>query len=66
MLALISQSERRATFPFGHGRAHRLSDGRTLIDSFHCSRYNTNTGRLTTEMFEDAMSKAKAAITAEG
>ncbi len=40
--------------PFGHGRRHDLArDGRalTLFDSYHCSRYNTNTGVLTTEMF---------------
>ena len=32
----------------------------TLISSYHCSRYNTNTGVLTTEMFEDVVGKAKA------
>lgn len=37
--------------PFAHGARHQL-DGITLFDSYHCSRYNTNTGRLTTEMFE--------------
>ncbi|WP_425062852.1 uracil-DNA glycosylase [Pyruvatibacter mobilis] len=37
--------------PFAHGARHEL-DGVTLFDSYHCSRYNTNTGRLTTEMFE--------------
>ncbi|WP_421950602.1 uracil-DNA glycosylase [Pelagibacterium sp.] len=63
---LSALGERRAAFPFGHARQHALTDGRVLIDSFHCSRYNTNTGRLTTEMFEDAMGKAKAAIAAEG
>lgn len=38
-------------FPFGHGNRHGF-DGLTLFDSYHCSRYNTNTGVLTTEMFE--------------
>ena len=38
--------------PFGHGNVHRLHTGPVLIDSYHCSRYNTNTGRLTTPMFE--------------
>ena len=42
----------RAHFPFAHGRIHDLPDGLALADSYHCSRYNTNTGRLTPEMFE--------------
>jgi len=33
-------------------RLHALDGGLLLADSYHCSRYNTNTGRLTTEMFE--------------
>ncbi|MET0241712.1 MAG: uracil-DNA glycosylase [Sphingobium sp.] len=37
---------------FAHLAEHRMPDGRILIDSYHCSRYNQNTGRLTTEMFE--------------
>jgi uracil-DNA glycosylase len=40
-----------SAYPFIHGRRHRLPTGLTLADSYHCSRYNTNTGRLTTEMF---------------
>ena len=43
---------RKAAYPFAHARAHKLADHLTLFDSYHCSRYNTNTGRLTTEMFE--------------
>ncbi|MBT7355269.1 MAG: uracil-DNA glycosylase, partial [Rhodospirillaceae bacterium] len=34
------------------GAQHPLNDGLILINSYHCSRYNTNTGRLTTPMFE--------------
>jgi len=37
---------------FRHGEVHELPDGLLLADSYHVSRYNTNTGRLTTEMFE--------------
>jgi uracil-DNA glycosylase family 4 len=42
--------ERAAARKFGHGARHDLG-GITLVDSYHCSRYNTNTGRLTPEMF---------------
>jgi uracil-DNA glycosylase family 4 len=44
--------ERVAAYPFGHGAVHRVG-GVALFSSYHCSRYNTNTGRLTTEMFVD-------------
>jgi uracil-DNA glycosylase family 4 len=42
---------RRAAFPFAHGAKHDVRAGLALFDSFHCSRYNTNTGKLTPEMF---------------
>ncbi len=38
--------------PFGHGARHDLGGDLCLYDSYHCSRYNTNTGRLTVAMFE--------------
>ncbi|WP_235890355.1 uracil-DNA glycosylase [Sandaracinobacter neustonicus] len=47
--------------PFGHGAVHRLHTGYTLVDSYHCSRYNQNTGRLTGEMFREAVKAAIAA-----
>jgi uracil-DNA glycosylase family 4 len=46
-------------YPFIHGRLHTLPDGRTLADSYHCSRYNTNTRRLTTEMFHDVFASVR-------
>ena len=49
---LAALKQRRAAFPFAHGARHQLDNGMLLADSYHCSRYNTNTGRLTTEMFE--------------
>ena len=48
---LAALQKRKAAFPFAHGRRHELSDRFALYDSFHCSRYNTNTGLLTAEMF---------------
>lgn len=45
---------------FGHLAEHRVPDGRILIDSYHCSRYNQNTGRLTAEMFEAVFARALA------
>lgn len=50
---LSTYGEKKSAFKFGHNQVHQLSNGLLLIDSYHCSRYNTNTGRLTTEMFED-------------
>jgi len=39
---------------FAHGAVHELARGIALVDSYHCSRYNTNTGRLTEAMFHQA------------
>lgn len=45
---------------FGHLAEHVMPDGRVLIDSYHCSRYNQNTGRLSTAMFEAVFARAVA------
>ena len=59
---LSALGERRALYPFGHGVEHTLGNGARLFDSYHCSRYNTNTGVLTEAMFEDVIGRAAAAI----
>jgi len=50
---LTTLGQRRAAYPFGHNVEHALPGGPVLVASYHCSRYNTNTRRLTTSMFED-------------
>jgi uracil-DNA glycosylase len=49
---LAAKGLRRAAYPFTHGAMHELPGEMLLADSYHCSRLNTNTGTLTTEMFE--------------
>jgi uracil-DNA glycosylase len=48
-----------AQFRFAHGAEHELGEGRVLLDSYHCSRYNTQTRRLTKDMFESVILRAK-------
>jgi uracil-DNA glycosylase len=55
---LKAVGQKRSTAKFGHGSEFRLPDGRHLVDSYHCSRYNTNTRRLTTEMFQTVLKRA--------
>jgi uracil-DNA glycosylase len=52
-------SLRQAGYPFGHAAEHRLRPGVMLLDSYHCSRYNTNTRRLTDTMFRSVFGRAK-------
>ena len=55
---LMASGLKRSAFPFGHGSEHRLGETRCLIDSYHCSRYNTSTGVLTEPMFKKVVSRA--------
>lgn len=57
--ALRTLGLRLAEYKFGHGAEFRLPGGQWLIDSYHCSRYNTNTRRLTEDMFADVFKRAK-------
>jgi uracil-DNA glycosylase family 4 len=59
---LAALGYRQSAFKFAHGAAHPIeTDGRPLLlaDSYHCSRYNTNTGRLTPAMFEDVFAAVR-------
>jgi uracil-DNA glycosylase family 4 len=65
--AIRALGEPLARFPFGHGREHAvLQSGRTLalFDSYHCSRYNTNTGVLTPDMFRTVIARIRAYLDA--
>jgi uracil-DNA glycosylase len=55
---------RMADFPFAHGAEYRLDNEHTVLASYHCSRLNTNTGKLTRPMFEDVFRRARALIDA--
>jgi uracil-DNA glycosylase family 4 len=60
---IVASGARRSQFPFGHGRAHAIG-ALTLFDSYHCSRYNTNTGVLTTQMFRDVFAQVRKLLDA--
>ena len=55
---LIARGLKRREYPFAHGREHALEGARYLLDSYHCSRYNTSTGRLTAVMFSAVVARA--------
>jgi uracil-DNA glycosylase family 4 len=57
--AAVALEVRRSQVPFAHGAAHEIGRVR-LFDSYHCSRYNTNTGVLTTEMFRSVFAQVRA------
>ena len=50
---------KQSQFAFGHALTHDLRGGLQLVDSYHCSRYNTQTRRLTPGMFREAVGRAK-------
>ena len=53
---------KRSAHRFAHGARAELPGGLVLYDSYHCSRLNTNTGRLTTSMFEDLLAEVAASL----
>ncbi len=58
---LRAQGVKLSAFKFGHGARHALPGGLVLADSYHVSRYNTSTRRLTTEMFQRVVTELVAA-----
>ena len=60
---LRARGLRASHVAFGHGAVHALPDGLVLVDSYHVSRLNTNTGRLTTAMFEAVIADIVARLT---
>ena len=60
--ALAVKGLRRAAYPFSHGAMHELPEGLVLADSYHCSRLNTNTGKLTVAMFEAVIAAIAARL----
>ena len=60
---LRARGLRASHVPFTHGAVHALPDGLLLVDSYHVSRLNTNTGRLTTAMFEAVIADIVARLT---
>ncbi|MBA2125269.1 uracil-DNA glycosylase [Hyphomicrobium methylovorum] len=59
---LTTLGKRKALFPFAHGSRHQLEPNLAMFDSFHCSRYNTNTGRLTREMFRSVFAAIRGEL----
>ena len=51
-----------AEYKFGHAAEHKLPGDVILLDSYHCSRYNTQTRRLTEEMFDAVFRRATALL----
>ncbi len=60
---LTTLGARKSLYPFRHGAFHEI-DGVIVADSYHCSRYNTNTGRLTEAMFEDVFAELRDRLAA--
>jgi uracil-DNA glycosylase family 4 len=58
-----AMSLKQVDYPFGHAAEYEFTSGIILLDSYHCSRYNTNTGRLTGEMFRSVFSRASELLT---
>jgi uracil-DNA glycosylase family 4 len=61
---LMAFGLKQSALVFGHGARHQLADGRILIDSYHCSRYNTQTRRLTSADFQNVFQSIRRELDA--
>jgi uracil-DNA glycosylase family 4 len=61
---IAAQSARQREYPFTHGRMHPMGEI-ALFDSYHCSRYNTNTGVLTPQMFRNVFAQVRKHLDAK-
>jgi uracil-DNA glycosylase family 4 len=59
---LMALGLKQSAYAFAHGARHVLPDGRVLFDSYHCSRYNTQTRRLTEQSFHDVFSAIRSEL----
>lgn len=59
---LMALGLKQSALAFAHGARHALPDGRVLVDSYHCSRYNTQTHRLTSADFQDVFRRIRAEL----
>ncbi len=62
---LRSHDVKLSAYKFSHAAIHSIADSRVLLDSYHCSRYNTQTRRLTTDMFHAVFEKAVSLLDQE-
>jgi uracil-DNA glycosylase len=62
---VAAQSARRRDHPFTHGRAHAMG-AIAVFNSYHCSRYNTNTGVLTPQMFREVFAQVRQHLDTAG
>jgi uracil-DNA glycosylase len=61
---LMALGMKQSALAFAHGARHVLPDGRVLIDSYHCSRYNTQTRRLTSADFQEVFRRVRQDVDA--
>jgi len=61
-MVLVALGQRKSAWRFSHGAMHPVTPAFQLANSYHCSRYNTNTGRLTTAMFHDVFRAIRSVL----